>query len=92
MTLAEVFLAPVFHLVEDREEILALIGQAVLDVGRDLIKASLRKYFSFLEAIQSLGEGTRAYAGQGALELAKALRLVGQLSHDKARPLVPNDG
>src|SRR5215471_19987596 len=85
-------LVPVLaHRIDDREERLALLGEAVLDPWRRLDEALPLEDPLGLEGAEPLGERARADALARALELGEAARPLGQVVNEQRRPLGADD-
>ncbi len=85
--LDEPAMAEVAHLVDDRQERTALVGQLVLDPRRVLVVAAALDDPLLLEGAQALREGPRADPGARVLELREAACALREVVHEQRRPL-----
>src|SRR6478736_9648296 len=79
------------HLVDDRQERLALLGQLVLDARGRLGVAAADDDLFLLERAQALGERSRADALAGVLELREAARAFREIVDEHGSPLRAED-
>src|SRR6185312_8779460 len=79
------------HLIDDRQERLALLGQLVLDARRRLGVAAADDDPRVLERSKALGERSRADALAGVLELREAARAFREIVDEHGRPLRAED-
>ena len=79
------------HVLDQRHQGRALVGEGVFDPGRDLGVGPALDYPLLLQRAQAQREGAGADAGEGALELAEAQRVVGEVADDQERPLAGDD-
>src|SRR5258708_39314968 len=79
------------HVVDDRQQRAALLGQRVLDAWRDLGEGLPLDDRLLLERAQAQRQRARADAGELTFELTEARRAGGELAHEQQGPLTAHD-
>ncbi len=79
------------HVLDQRHQRLALLGQRVLDPGRHLGEGVALDDALLFQRPQAQREGARADPLQRALQLAEAARALGQVADDEEGPLAADD-
>ncbi len=75
------------HRLDDRQQVVALVGQVVLDPRRRLGVAPAHDDSLLLQGPQPFRERARADTAAGVLELGKAARPLREVVHEDGRPL-----
>jgi hypothetical protein len=79
------------HVLDQRHQRFALLGQRVLDPGRHLGEGVAGDDALFFKRPQAQREGARADPLQRALQLAEAAAPFGQIADDQEGPLPTDD-